>query len=152
MNKLKYPAIVAFCITILAAGIGLNMYFEPHRDVKTAPVFDEFDVDDFTTEFLNDPKVAQEKYLADDGDSKIVEISGTISSIDTNLKGEIVIELRGEKKEAGARFTLMDDQKEAAAKLKIGDKTKITGVVSAGAEFDKDFNFYLDAILEQSYF
>jgi len=152
MNNLKYPALVAFCVTLLVLGIGLNMYFEPHRDVKTAPVFDEFDVDDFTSEFLDDPEAAQEKYLSDDGDSKIVEISGTISDIDTNLKGEIVIELRGEKKEAGARFNLMDDQKETVTKLKVGDKTKITGVVSAGAQFDKDLNIYLDAILEQSYF
>lgn len=152
MNKLKYPAIAAFCVAILAAGIGLNMFFEPHRDIKTAPVFDEFDVDDFTSEFLDDPKKAQEKYLADDGDSKIVEISGTISAIDTNLQGAIVIELKGEKTEAGARFTLMEDQKEKAGKLKVGDKTKITGVVSAGAEFDNDFNRHIDAILEQSYF
>lgn len=152
MNKLKYPLIAAFCVFILSLGVGLNIYFEPHRDVKTAPVFDEFDVDDFTTEFLDDQKKAQEKYLSEDGDSKIVEISGTISDIDTNLRGDIVIELRGTKKEAGARFTLMEDQKEKASKLKIGDKTKITGVVSAGAEFDKDFNRYLDAILEQAYF
>jgi len=152
MNKLKYPAIAAFCVTILVLGIGLNMYFEPHRDVKTAPVFDEFDVDDFTSEFLDDPKKAQEKYLAEDGESKIVEISGTISDIDTNLRGDIVIELHGTKKEPGARFTLMEDQKEKASKLKVGDQTKITGVVSAGAEFDDDFNHYLDAILEQAYF
>jgi hypothetical protein len=152
MSKLKYPALAGFCFFLLAAGFGLNLWFEPHRDVKTAPVFGEFGVDDFTTEFIEDPQAATDKYLVEDGDSKIVTMSGKISDIDTNLNGELVIELRGNREEAGARFTLMDDQKETAAKLKTGDSTKITGVVSAGATYDADFGRYLDAILEQAYF
>lgn len=152
MKKFKYPAIGAFCLFILALGIGLNIYYQPHRDVKSAPVFDEFDVDDFTSEFLDDPEKAEEKYLAENGESKIVSMTGTISEIDTNFNGDIVITLKSTKYEVGARFTLMEDQKEKAAELIVGDKTKITGVVSAGAEFDHDFNMYLDAILEQAYF
>jgi hypothetical protein len=151
MRKLKYPFLALTCIVLLAAGMGLDIYFKPHRDIKTVPVFDEFDVDDFTAAFLDDPGKAKETYLADDGDSKIVAMTGTISAIDTNLAGQVVIELRGDR-EAGARFTLMPEETEKAAKYKVGDKAKITGVVSAGAEFDADFNRYLDAILEQSYF
>jgi len=152
MSKLKFPSLTAFCFVLLAAGTGLDIWFAPHRDVRTAPVFDEFNVDHFTAEFVDNYQAATDKYLAEDGDSKIVTMSGTISDIDTNLRGDIVIELRGERPEAGARFTLLEDQKTAAAKLKTGDAVKLTGVVSAGAEFDKDLNRYLDAILEQAYF
>lgn len=151
MNKLKYPVIAAFCLGLLVTGIGLDIWFKPHRDIKSVPVFDEFDVDDFTTAFLEDPEKAKETYLAEDGDSKVVAMTGKIARIDTNLNDQLVIELRGEK-EAGARFTLLEDQHEKAASLKIGDRVKITGVVSAGAEFDADFNLYLDAIIEQAYF
>ena len=151
MNKIKYPLLAFVCVLMLGAGIGLDTWFKPHRDVKTAPVFDEFDVDDFTSEFLEDAEAAKNKSLADDGDSKIVTMSGTIQQITTNMLNETVITIRG-KKEAGARFTLMEDQKEKAQSLKPGDKIKITGVVSAGAEFDPDLNRYLDAILEQAYF
>jgi hypothetical protein len=151
MSKLKYPFLAVICLGLLAAGMGLDIYFKPHRDVKTVPVFDEFDVDDFTAEFLEHPDKARDTYLAEDGESKIVAMTGTISAIDTNLAGHIVIELRG-KREAGARFTLMPEENGKAADLHVGDQAKITGVVSAGAEFDPDFNRYLDAILEQCYF
>ncbi len=140
------------CLMLLGAGIGLDLWFQPHRDVKSAPVFAEFGVDDFTSEFIDRPLEAKEKYLAEDGDSKIVTMSGKISSIETNLKGETVIELRGKREEAGARFTLMEDQKEKATKFAVGDSAKITGVVSAGAMYDEDFGRYLNAILEQAYF
>lgn len=152
MSKLKYPALAALCFLLLGAGMALNIWFEPHRDVKSAPVFAEFGVDDFTTEFIDDPKAAAEKYLAEDGDSKIVTMSGTISAIEKNLKGQTVVELRGKREESGARFTLMDDQQQTASKLNVGDSAKITGVVSAGPEYDKDFGRYLDAVLEQAYF
>jgi major membrane immunogen (membrane-anchored lipoprotein) len=152
MNKFKYPAIAGLCFILLGAGIGLDIWFQPHRDVKSAPVFVEFGVDDFTSEFIDHPLEAKEKYLADDGDSKIVTMSGKIAAIETNLKGETVIELRGKREEAGVRFTLMEDQKEQAAKLVIGDSAKITGVVSAGAVYDEDFGRYLNAILEQAFF
>jgi hypothetical protein len=148
MNKLKYPAIAGLCFMLLGAGIGLDIWFQPHRDVKSAPVFAEFGVDDF----IDRPLEAKEKYLAEDGDSKIVTMSGKISSIETNLKGQTVIELRGQRIEAGARFTLMEDQKEKASQFVVGDSAKITGVVSAGAVYDEDFGRYLNAILEQAYF
>lgn len=152
MNKLKYPIIVGFCFGLFAAGFGLNEYFKPHRNVKTAQVYDEFEVDDFIHEFLEKPKEAQEKYLSSDGESKIVAMTGTISGIETNLNNQLVIELKSSKQDVGARFTLLEEEKAKADKLKIGDKTKLTGVVSAGATFDEDFNQYLDAILEQAYF
>jgi len=152
MSKLKYPALAGLCFFLLALGIGLNMWFEPHRDVKTAEVFAEFGVDDFTAEFVDTPEAALEKYLVEDGDSKIVTMSGKIATIENNLKGDLVIELRGNRTEAGARFTLIEDQKEAGLKLAVGDSTKITGVVSAGATYDADFGRYLDAVLEQAYF
>ncbi len=152
MKNFKYPLLAIFCTIILGAGFGLDMWFAPHRDVRTAPVFEEFDVDDFTSEFILDYQAATERYLSDDGDSKIVTMTGTITEIDTNLNEEIVIELHGEKPEAGARFTLAYDQVEKAKDLQPGDKTKLTGVVSCGAYFDTDFNRYIDAVLEQAYF
>lgn len=152
MNKLKYPALAGCCFVLLAAGFGLNLWFEPHRDVKTAPVFDEFIVDDFTQEFIDNPEAANEKYLAEDGDSKIVTMSGTLAAIDTNLNNLLVLELKSEHHEGGARFTLLPEENEKAANLKIGEKVTLTGVVSAGAVMDEDFGRYLDAILEQAYF
>lgn len=152
MKKFKYPILAFFCTVILGAGFGLDIWFAPHRDVRTAPVFEEFDVHDFTTEFISNYQSATEKYLSDDGDSKIVTMTGTITEIDTNLNEEIVIELSGENTEASARFTLAYDQMEKASELKAGDKTKLTGVVSCGAYFDSDFNRYIDAVLEQAYF
>lgn len=152
MKKFKYPLLAFFCTILLGSGFGLDMWFAPHRDVRTAPVFEEFDVDDFTSEFITDYQHATEKYLSDDGDSKIVTMTGTIAEIDTNLNDEIVIELSGEKTEAAARFTLAYDQMDKAKNLKPGDQTKLTGVVSCGAYFDPDFNRYIDAVLEQAYF
>lgn len=152
MKKFKYPLLAFFCFMLLVAGVGLDMWFAPHRDVKSAPVFDEFDVDDFTSEFIDNPETATDKYLAEDGDSKIVTMKGKITSIETNLGGKTVIQLNGNRTEAGARFTLMDDQSTEATKYKVGDSVKITGVVSSGATFDEDFGRYLDAVLEQAYF
>ncbi|MBI3133194.1 MAG: hypothetical protein HYZ14_00820 [Bacteroidetes bacterium] len=152
MNKFRYPSLAAGCFTLLTVGFGLNLWFEPHRDVKTAEVFDEFEVTDFVTEFIKNPDAANEKYLAEDGDSKIVTMSGKITAIDTNLNQQLVIEMKSDQHDAGVRFTLLEEENEKAAALKIGEKTSITGVVSAGPVYDEDFGRYLDAILEQAYF
>lgn len=152
MNKLKYPLLAAFCYFLLAAGLGLNMWFEPHRDVKAVPVFDEFTVDDFIDEFILDPDQANEKYLAENGDSKVVSMTGSVHAIETNLRGGTVVELRSSKVDAGVRFALMDEEQEKASALKVGENIKITGVISAGPIYDADFGGYLDAIIEQAYF
>lgn len=152
MSKLKFPALAALCYLILAVGVGLNIWFEPHRDIRTVEVFDEFDVTDFTTEFLENPDAANEKYLAEDGNSKVVTMTGMVNDIDTNQNNQLVIYLKSEKHECGARFTLLEEEKEKAKDVKTGDKINITGAVSAGAIYDEAFGRHLDAILEQAYF
>lgn len=152
MNKYRHYLLGFFSISLLVAGLGLNMLYAPHRDVQSVPVFASLSVEEFVNEFLDDATTAASKYLSADGDSKIVELSGTIESITTNQNNETVIYLTGNLPEVGAQCTLLENQTEFLTDLNEGDQINIKGQVSAGASYDADFELYEDAILQHCYF
>lgn len=151
MNKLKYPIFGFFLLGLIGVGFGLDLWFMPHRDVQSAPVFDELTADDFINEYLDNAAEANEKYLAADGDSKIIAITGTVSSVETNEAGDAVIYIKGSSDEVAIRCTLMDTEKDEASSVKEGQTLTINGVVSAGAAYDADFEMYEDAIMRECY-
>ena len=151
MSKYKFPLIGVFCILILGAGFVANKWYEPHRDVQSVPVFTQLSATDFINEFLEKPEVSKKKYLAEDGDSKIVAIDGVISSIESNLNNEKVVYLHGFSTDVFIRCTFSEDQNENVESLVVGQNATIKGVVSAGAEYDEDLEMYEDAILRECY-
>lgn len=121
------------------------IFLTPHRDVKNAPTDFVVDAQTLVDEYLADANAANQKYLSEDGDSKIFEVSGRVDEIMKNMKEETVILLKPEGKELGVQctFTLNED----LSVVKIGDNIKVKGKIEQGASYDEDLEIGEDVII-----
>jgi hypothetical protein len=78
---LKIIAILGVAGLLIGGGIGLYMFNKPHRDVQSANADYTLTASEIVSEYLTDKDAANKKYLAADGDSKILEITGVVSKI-----------------------------------------------------------------------
>ena len=81
--------------TVTAVSIMLYFYFMPHRDVQATKTDFSLQASTIVAEYLSNEETANEKYLSEDGDSKVLEISGKVAQISEDAKGDKVILLKG---------------------------------------------------------
>ncbi len=84
-------------VIIIGGGVGLYMFNMPHRDVQATKSDYTLNASDIVNEYLKDPVKANEKYLDEEGESKILEITGKIASITTDFNNQKVILLKEKK-------------------------------------------------------
>lgn len=135
---------------VIGGGMILYILFAPHRDVQSSPVDFNLSATELVDESLKDVTAANNKYLADDGDSKIMAITGKVASIDSDMGENKVIYLKADDAEAGVKCTFMKTTNEHVANVKVGDIVTIKGVYKIGATYDEDFEEYEDVIVEES--
>lgn len=135
---LKKAIIVIFIIGALGGSYGLYLFFMPHRDVQSVEAFATIKADDLVAEYLKDNAAANLKYLASDGDSKVLNITGRVSSIEKDQKNQFVVVLKDEGAAIGVSCTFMESTNKNAEKLKIGDQVKIKGVLRSGVDEDSE--------------
>lgn len=135
---LKKAIIVIFIIGALGGSYGLYLFFMPHRDVQSVEAFATVKADDLVAEYLKDNAAANLKYLASDGDSKVLNITGRVSSIEKDQKNQFVVVLKDEGAAIGVSCTFMESTNKNAEKLKIGDQVKIKGVLRSGVDEDSE--------------
>ena len=107
------------------------------------------DASELVLEYLANADLANEKYLEQEGDSKVIAITGTVSSIDEDLNHQKVVLLKNADENAGVSCTFMAVTNANATKLKPGDKVTIKGVIRSGAGYDEDLELYEDVIMEK---
>ena len=109
-KTIKRIGLIILAGVILAGSIGAYMWFKPHRNVQATKAFAELKVAELINEFSTDAAKANEKYLARDGNSKVLIIEGRVSKIATNQNGEKVLVLKDEGAKVGvsATFTQKD--------------------------------------------
>ena len=146
---LKRGIIVATVGVIVATGIGSYLFYKPHRDVQAAKTDYSLSAAQIVNEYLEDRELANIKYLAADGDSKILEITGKIAKISEDYRGHIVVLLKGKEDKAGVSATLSDNTDEGTSVLEIGDTIAIKGVIRSGASYDEDLELYEHVILDK---
>jgi hypothetical protein len=134
---------------VIGGGIGLYMYFMPHRDIQSLPVDFQVTNTNFVNEYLEDWDAANKKYLAADGNSKILEVTGTVVRIQEDFNGQQVVLLKEASDKAGVSCTFMPETNDSALNLSVGQRTTIKGVIRSGVSFDPDLNMYLHAVLEK---
>ncbi len=142
--------IVVAAAVLLGLGIGLYMFFMPHRDVQKASTDYALTASELVAEYLNDRNAANEKYLAEDGNSSILEVSGTVARISSNFNGQKVVLIKEETDQAGVNCTFMPTTNANAEKLKPGDQVTIKGVIRSGPSYDPDLGMYIHAVLNHS--
>jgi hypothetical protein len=147
---IRIIAILAVAGLIIGGGVGLYLFNMPQRDVQSAKTDYSVSSSQIVQEYLNDKDGADQKYLASDGDSKILEVTGTVNSITEDFNGRKVVLLKGEGDPAGVSASFTPDTESGLDGVGVGDKVTLKGVIRSGVSYDDDLGFYLNVILEKS--
>jgi tRNA_anti-like len=153
MKKRKIIKILAALIIIgilIAGGTFIYMFNMPHRDVQSSTADFTVTSTEIVNEYLLDTDAANQKYLAADGESKILQIKGVVSNISEDFNGQKVILLKSENDKAGVNATLTSESNILVSDVKIGETISIKGVIRAGAAYDEDLEMYENVILEKA--
>ncbi|MBS3913536.1 MAG: hypothetical protein KG003_03495 [Bacteroidetes bacterium] len=134
---------------IIGVSAGLYIYNMPPRDVVNSGADLSIHAGKLVNEFLMDGEAANGRYLAEDGDSKILQISGNVYEISEDLEGMKVVVLRDQSDKAGVSCTFTKATNSELAGLKPGMKVTIKGVIRSGASYDSDLEMYENVILEK---
>lgn len=134
---------------LIAGGIALYLFNMPHRDVQSSETDYRVKASTLVSEYLSNTKKADEKYLDEEGDSKIFEIEGVVNEISEDFDNQKVVLLKGSSDKAGVSCTFMKETNKQVQTLKVGDKVIIKGVIRAGATYDPDLEMYENVILEK---
>ena len=147
---IKITAIIALAGLLIGGSVGLYMFNMPHRNIQSAQTDFSLTSSQIVTEYLSDMLAANDKYLAADGDSKILEITGVVNNISEDFNGNQVILLKGDNDKAGVSATFTVDSNASVSKIVIGESATVKGVIRSGAAYDEDLELYENVILEKS--
>jgi hypothetical protein len=148
---IKWRLIFIAIVIAIATGGGIMFYLfnQPHRNIQvTAPDY-QMEASELVNEYLTDVALANDKYLRNEGDSKIIAVTGFITSITEDLNLQKVVYLKGILNKSGVSCTFTSETNVQIENLKNGDKVTIKGVIRSGAEYDEDLELYEDVILEK---
>lgn len=134
---------------LIGIGVALYIFLMPHRDVRSAKTDFSLGVGTLVNEYLIDLNAANEKYLSEDGDSKIIEISGIVVSVSQDMQGHTVVLITDGKMEVGAQCTLLPEFDAQSQSLAMGSAIKLKGVIQAGAGYDSDLELYEHVVINQ---
>jgi len=153
MKKRKIFKVLIITVAIgiaIAGSAAYYMFNMPHRNVQKTDVDYALTTTQIVNEYLTDKTIANEKYLAADGDSKVLAITGTVNKISEDFNGQKVVLLKNEMDKAGVNCSFTAETNKSAETLKIGQSTTIKGVIRSGASYDEDLEMYENVILEKS--
>lgn len=149
-RKIIKWAVIAFAsVLVIAGGTALYLFNMPHRDVQATAVDYKISATQIVQEYLDNANAANEKYLQEEGESKILAVSGRVASIDEDMNHQKVILLKDPEAKAGVSCTFTSATNANAEKLKQGDLVTLKGVIRSGAGYDEDLEMYEDVILEK---
>jgi hypothetical protein len=147
---LKVIAILGAAGLLIGGGIGLYMFNKPHRDVQSADADYTLSTSEIVAEYLADIDAANKKYLAADGDSKILEITGVVSKISEDFNGQKVVLLAGVEAKAGVSATFTSETNSSLSNVQVDQTITIKGVIRSGASYDEDLEMYEHVLIEKS--
>ncbi|MCF6222842.1 MAG: OB-fold putative lipoprotein [Flavobacteriaceae bacterium] len=149
-NKIIKSTLTILVVGVLiVSGIAYYMFNMPHRNVQNTSTDYQLTATSIVDEYLKDPNLANDKYLDDEGESKIIEITGEIANISTDFNNQKVILFKDENAKAGVTCTFTQKTNESISSLKEGQSVTVKGVIRAGANYDEDLEMYENVILEK---
>lgn len=147
---LRFVIILIFVGVVAGVSIAYYLFNMPHRDIQHAKVDYSLSSSELVQEYLDDSDQANSKYLAANGNSKILELSGEIRKISANLKGQHVILIQSTQDKAGVSATLNSEIRQPTSTLQVGQKIKLKGVIRSGASYDEDMEIYRNVIIDKA--
>jgi len=146
---IKWGFIILVSSIVIGGSIAYYLFNQPHRNIQATAADYQLEATTLVNEYLTNAAAANEKYLHIEGDSKILEVTGIIASIEEDLKHQKVVFLKNSNAKAGVSCTFMATTNAHAKKLTIGESVTIKGVIRSGAGYDEDLELYEDVILEK---
>ncbi|MBN2807675.1 MAG: hypothetical protein JXR22_13545 [Prolixibacteraceae bacterium] len=140
---IRIGLIAVLAAIVLGGATGYYLFNMPHRDVHSAKTDYQLTASALVTEYLENADAANEKYLAANGDSKILEVTGVVHKITEDFAGNKVIILKNASDKAGVSCTFNGE----IGSLSLGASVTVKGVINAGASYDADMELYQDVVL-----
>lgn len=134
---------------LIAVAVALYMFNKPARDVQATKTDFSYQASQIVNEYLTDAKKANDKYLDEEGNSKVLEITGTVAQISDDFNHQKVILLKSATDKAGVSATFTKETSAHTSAIKVGDQITIKGVIHSGATYDKDLEMYENVTLDK---
>ena len=134
---------------IIVGGIGYYMLNMPDRDVQSIKADYELSSSQIVNEYLLDAKSADTKYLDEEGESKVLVISGKVSSITEDFNKQKVILLMSVNDKAGVNCTFTQQVNDNLVDIKVEQNISVKGVIRSGASYDEDLEMHEHVNLEK---
>lgn len=150
MTTKKKILIILSVGILIAVAVVLYMFNKPARDVQATKTDFSYNASEIVNEYFADAKKANDKYLDENGNSKVLEITGTVAEVSEDFKNNKVILLKDATDKAGVSATFTPKTNVNAANVKVGDKVTIKGVIQSGASYDEDLEMYENVIIDKS--
>jgi len=149
-NKIiKWGTIILFSGIIVGGSIVYYLFNMPHRDVQASEADFQMEGIQLVNEYLANAQLANEKYLQEEGESKILAVTGVVADINTDMNQQEVVLLKSKGEKAGISCTFMASTNVNAGRLHKGEIVTIKGVIRSGAGYDEDLELYEDVIMEK---
>ncbi len=150
LNKIIKIGLILFGTGVLVAGgIIYYMFNMPHRNVQSSDTDFILNAGQLVSEYLTDPATANEKYLDQEGESKILEVAGMVASISEDFNEQKVVLLKSASGKAGVSCTFTQATNASVNGLQAGQNIIVKGVIRAGASYDEDLGMYEHVIMEK---
>jgi hypothetical protein len=125
MKKIIYIILI---IVILSIGGAVYYVFnKPQRKAEGEEAAFSLKADQLFKEYESNDSLANRKYL-----DKVVEVKGSITNVQIDQKGEIVLILDEKDGMAGIACSIDEGSKEKAKNLKAGQNISIKGICTGG--------------------
>ncbi|MDP2388085.1 MAG: hypothetical protein Q8M29_17045 [Bacteroidota bacterium] len=134
---------------IIGGSIAFYLWNMPHIDVQAQKADFSVSTTSIVNEYLKDEKTANNKYLSDEGDSKIFVIKGTVKSKDIDMNNQVTVLLQEANDKAGVKCVFMAETNKNAEALQTGQQISIKGIIRSGAKYDEDLELYENVLLEK---
>ena len=145
-KKVRTILIIIGIGILIAGGVGYYMFHMPHRNVQATSADYQLSAKEIVEEYLINSAKANEKYLDEEGESKVLVITGKIASISTDFNDQTEILLKDGLDKAGVNCTFLPNTN---IQLKEGNQISVKGVIRSGASYDEDLEMYENVILEK---
>jgi len=145
----KYLLLLLGVAILIAAAVGFYLFNKPARDVQATKTDFNFKASEIVNEYLTDAKKANDKYLDETGNSKVLEITGIVAEISEDFNHQKVILLKAANDKAGVSCTFTTETNSHTENIKVGDKITVKGVIHSGASYDDDLGMYVNVILDK---
>lgn len=146
---IKWSLILFLTILLTGSAVFLYLFYLPHRDVVSLNADFNLRSEELVEEYLRNAENANQRYLDDEGQSKIISVTGTVFEIEEDFSGNKVVLLMSKGQKAGVSCTFTKETSSQTDKINSGQEVTIKGVIRSGASFDEDMEIYENVILEK---